>query len=105
MKGITKAQQNFLEYVQNGHISDDFTQELDEAVKEMKFNDRKRGIYMIWSQELLLQKEEGLKEGRKEGFLQAFISMVKKNKMTKEEAALEAGVSVAELEKAMLSLP
>lgn len=55
---------------------------------------------MIWSQELLLQKEEGLKEG----FLQAFISMVKKNKMTKEEAALEAGVSVAELEKAMLSL-
>lgn len=63
---------------------------------------------MIWSQELLLQKEEGLKEGlkegRKEGFLQAFISMVKKNKMTKEEAALEAGVSVAELEKAMLSL-
>lgn len=108
MKGITKAQQNFLEYVQNGHISDDFTQELDEAVKEMKFSDRKRGIYMIWSQELLLQKEEGLKEGlkegRKEGFLQAFISMVKKNKMTKEEAALEAGVSVAELEKAMLSL-
>lgn len=70
MKGITKAQQNFLEYVQNGHISDDFTQELDEAVKEMKFSDRKRGIYDLVAGTAFAERrriERGIERGAQRG--------------------------------------
>ncbi|MGM9540331.1 PD-(D/E)XK nuclease family transposase [Anaerovibrio sp.] len=48
---------------------------------------------------------EGRAEGRIEGALRTLISMVRKNRITKEEAAEEASMSLAEFEKALASQP
>ena len=49
-------------------------------------------------------KKEGREEGKKEGFIHALIRMVRRGKITEEEAAQEANMTksefVAEMQKA-----
>ena len=46
-------------------------------------------------------REEGLKEGRKEGILEILIKMVRRGRISKEEAANEAQMKTSEFEAAM----
>ena len=44
-------------------------------------------------------REEGREEGRAEGYADAYLAMIRKNLLSKEIAAQELGISVAELEQ------
>ena len=46
-------------------------------------------------------KAEGFAQGLTEGFLQAAISLWKKGRLTEQEAADEAGISLEEFKKAV----
>jgi len=48
-----------------------------------------------------LFKEEGREEGRKEGILEILIKMVRRGRISKEEAANEAQMKTSEFEAAM----
>ena len=75
----------FLDYVE-GIISDDeFVQEIDQEIKEVKTIEKERRLYMTFVMKMQEERKEGLKEGLKEGTLKA-ITMLKNLKLDKETA-------------------
>ena len=71
----------FLDYV-DGIISDDeFVQEIDQEIKEVKTIEKERRLYMTF----VMKMQEERKEGLKEGILKA-ITMLKNLKLDKETA-------------------
>ena len=64
---ITLEMENFLKYLVEGIPTDDFTKEIDNAVKIAKKNKEWRREYMTLHQQQIEWKFEGLEEGREEG--------------------------------------
>lgn len=64
---ITLEMENFLKYLVEGTPTDDFTKEIDNAVRIAKKNKEWRREYMTLHQQLIEWKIEGLEEGREEG--------------------------------------
>lgn len=65
-EGLTDAQKQFLNYVAGKGAGDDFTRQLDERVKEIKMDQKKKVDYMTWKQEIIEQREEAKAEGKAE---------------------------------------
>ena len=57
---------NFLNYVDRGVINGNFVQQLDNAVKTVKSNQKARLDFMTYHMALLESKLDGLNEGREE---------------------------------------
>lgn len=80
--GISKGLRAFLTYIHNNRVTDEFTQELDNSVKELKKNTERRGTYMTLERELIERayyaRQEGLQEGLQEGELQNAIKNAKR---------------------------
>ena len=55
-----------------------------------------------WATKLYCEGKE--KEGIKKGILEAVVSLMKKGKITESEAAEEAGMSIADFQKAVAAL-
>lgn len=66
-EGLTEAQKQFLNYVAGKGAGDDFTRQLDERVREIKMDQKKKVDYMTWKQEIIEQREDAKAEGRAEG--------------------------------------
>lgn len=64
---ISPALRNFLDYVDRAVVADDFTKELDAAVKIVKTSEKVRLRYMTYQMALLESRMEGHEEGIKEG--------------------------------------
>ncbi|WP_297964969.1 hypothetical protein [uncultured Anaerovibrio sp.] len=63
-------------------------------------DDGKRALYMTYNQTLMEMEEQGKNAGRIEGIragrLETVLSLFRKSKLTEEEAAEEAGITVEE---------
>lgn len=116
MDDVEPDVKQFLEYV-NGVLSDDeFVQEIDREIREVKMIEAEGVKYMTYAMKLMEERKEGLKEGlkegRKEGFEEgsekAFLSTVKalmeKQGLTIEQAMELLDVPVERREKIMTML-
>lgn len=72
--GISKGLRAFLTYIHNNRVTDEFTQELDNSVKELKKNTERKGTYMTLERELI----ERAYYARQEGELQNAIKNAKR---------------------------
>ena len=71
MDDIPTPLKNFLKYIDNGEVTDEFTKQLDESVAEVRKDKKWRKIIMTVDQlikdESKLARKEGIEEGIKEG--------------------------------------
>ncbi len=63
---VSQELKNFLNYVDSGIVSGSFVQKLDNAVKDVKSNQKARLNFMTYQMALLESKLDGLEEGRAE---------------------------------------
>ena len=68
---------NFLNYVDRGVINGNFVQQLDNAVKTVKSNQKARLDFMTYHMALLESKLDGLNEGREEERTSIALNMLK----------------------------
>ena len=85
-------------------VKDERILELDTIVNEVKESEEWEAVRMnILEIGIAHGKEQGLaqgiEQGKKEGFVQGLLSLVKKNRLTIEEAAEEAKLSVEEFKR------
>lgn len=104
MSGATSGQRNFLEYVSENKVQDDFTDEINKAVEQYRSDGEKEETYMSLEQMLMDKEDDGRKEGRKEGRVEVLYSMVKDKILTVAEAAKRANMTVAEFNEIATSL-
>jgi len=68
---VTPDVKAFLDYVDGVISNDDFVQEIDQEIKDVKTIEKERRLYMTYEMKLheerKIGREEGRKEGRKEG--------------------------------------
>lgn len=64
--GLSAELTNFLDYVSGKAANDDFTRQLDDSVKMVKQDRRKRVDFMTWQQQMIEVREETLEECREE---------------------------------------
>ena len=57
----------FLEYVDGKMVEDDFVQEIDKKIRDIKTQEAERVSYMTYAMKLMEEREEGREEGRREG--------------------------------------
>ena len=73
MDDVSPDVKAFLDYMKGFQVHDEFINEVDNFIKEIKENKEERVSYMTYEMKILEAhndgKEEGLKEGRKEGQL------------------------------------
>ena len=96
---ITKEQDNFLKYLENGEITDDFTQQLENAVDEVRENKKWRTEYMhtlVHEQDI---RDEGIAIGREQG-IRELIQNALKNGMSPEDVSKILCVTSEEVSKA-----
>lgn len=96
---------NFLRYLNSCKPSDSFTNEIDTAVTEAKYNVKWRNEFMTL--EMLLQEEhenafeEGQAHGAAQQTLKNAVIAVKKFNVPVADVAREYGIDLADLEKAL----
>lgn len=108
INNVSKEIKAFLDYLETGSVTDEFTAKLDEAVKYAKHNKEWKVEYM---KSLLYEMDirrratrEGLEEGRAEGLaegrekmlIEQIVKKIQKNKSV-EEIASELEVTVGEI--------
>lgn len=111
---ITPEMKNLLDYIDGKKPEDDYTKELEEAVKTVRNNEKWRLDYMTlqmhYDEKYEMGKEEGIEEGmelgmelgREEGMEKTALRMLKAGKLSVEEIAQYSGLDleqVIELEK------
>ena len=80
----------FLDYMKGLPSSDDFVNEVDNFIKEVKIKDEERVSYMTYEMKMREAHEDGKEEGRNEGIREGMlkaVAMLKKLKLSKEVAA------------------
>ena len=80
----------FLDYMKGLPSSDDFVNEVDSFIKEVKIKDEERVSYMTYEMKMREAHEDGKEEGRNEGIREGMlkaVAMLKKLKLSKEVAA------------------
>ena len=71
MDDIPKPLKNFLEYIDNGTVNDDLTQDLDDAVKEVRKDKRWRNKLMTVEEYAKATAKQAAKEASKEASKEA----------------------------------
>lgn len=96
---VSKGLSNLLDYINSSEPNDDFTRSLQDEVELQREDDGKKALYMTYNQTLMEVEEQGRNAGKIEGKIETVLSLFKKSKITAEEAAEEAGISVEEFKK------
>ena len=89
---ISKELANLIDYISTGEVTDDYTRQLDEEVRELR-NDTGKGVsYMTYMQTMMEERAMGFDEGtiygREQTTKDFAIKMLKANKPYDEIAAL-----------------
>ena len=103
MDDVTPEMKRLLDYIDGQAASDDFTKELETAVKSVRKNEKWRLDYMTLEmryKELLEQGfEEGLEQGLEQGIekMQAAIKMLKAGDLSAEEISKHLDLTVEQV--------
>ena len=93
---VTPDMKAFLEYVDGKTVNDDFVQEIDREIKNIKGQESERVSYMTYAMKIQEERDEAKKEGRTEGKVEAIKSLMEKKGWSIDEA-LDA-LSIPEME-------
>ncbi len=96
MNDVSEELENFLNYLAGKPPVDEFTKQLDEAVKVVKENRKWRREYMTLSMKYEEKLEEGFELGRAEGALSMLFSLVDDGVLSEVVAAQKANMSIDE---------
>jgi len=98
MDDVTPEMKTLLDFIDGKEPQDDFTRELDEAVRSVRKNEKWRLDYMTLQMNYQEKYEQGVEQGNK----QAALRMIEAGKLSPEDIALYSGLAleqVYELEK------
>lgn len=106
---VSPKMKHFLSYLKSQTATDTFTKRLDEAVRSARLHKEWRQDYMTLNMKLNEARSEGRAEGRAagrtEGRLKTLYTLVHLGKVSVEDAAGLAGMSVSEFERYMSEKP
>ena len=102
---VSKGLKSFLDYLDTGSVSNDFTRQIEEAVINLKRESGRRDEYMTLCEQYDMYREEGYNDGRtegvKEGRKEAEIEDIKKmREKLSDEEILAMGFSEERLKEA-----
>ncbi len=101
MNDITPELSNFLNYLLDGVVRDDFTRALDESVQYARKNKEWKEEYRMLNMQRRIWEQDARAEGIAETEKHVF-AFVQKSIVSPNEAAEELGITVQELEKKMI---
>ena len=91
----SEKMKGFLDYISGKKAADDFTERLDEALQDALQKNEWRSSYMRW----IDLQEEIKEEGRAEGMIGTLFGLFSKNRISIEEAAEEAHMSIEQIKE------
>lgn len=98
---------SLLQYINNGIITDEYTQNIEQSVYKIKTRGKWRSEYMTFEMKLREVKEDAYEEGRAEGFelgkLKILSDLINNRLLTLADAAKQMNMSEAELKKIITS--
>lgn len=95
LDNISEEAKDFLNYIETKTVNGDFVKQLDNAVRNARHNKEWRAEYM----HSLVHDRDMINKGKREGRLEALISLVKDGNIAIDVAAKKAEMSVEEFEK------
>lgn len=99
---VSPEMKKLLNYIDGEAPSDEFTEELEQAVKKVRDNEKWRLDYMTLQmnyQEKYEQGiEQGIEQGREQSNRQSALRMIKAGKLSNDEIALYSGLTTEQVE-------
>ena len=90
LNDVTPDMEAFLEYVDGKTVNDDFVQEIDKEIKNIKGQESERVSYMTYAMKIQEERDEakaeGIVEGRTKGKVEAIKSLMEKKGWSIDEA-------------------
>lgn len=74
---VTPDMKAFLEYVDGRTVNDDFVQEIDREIEELKKQESERVAYMTYAMKIQEERDEARAEGKAEGRVDTIINNVR----------------------------
>lgn len=94
---VTVEVKKLLDYIDGKEPGDEFTKELDEAVKTARKNEKWRVGYMTLQMHYQEKYEQGYDEGVGQGNRQSALRMIKAGKLSLDEIAMYSGLSLEQV--------
>lgn len=102
MDDVTPELKSLLDFIDGEEPRDEFTKELEAAVKTVRKNEKWRLDYMTLQmnyQEKYEQGiEQGIEQGREQSNRQSALRMIKAGKLSNDEIALYSGLTTEQVE-------
>lgn len=101
MDDVTSEMKKLLDFIDGGEPADDFTRELDQAVRSAQRNERWRLDYMTLEMNYQEKYEQGMKQGMEQGMEQGMrdsaLRMLEDGNLTLEKIAMYSGLTLEEV--------
>ena len=99
---VTPEMKRLLNFIDGKEPEDDFTKELDEAVRSVRNNEKWRLDYMTLQMHYQEKYEQGMQQGMQQGIQQEMkqsaLRMIEANKLSLEEIAMYSGLTLEQVQ-------
>ena len=95
---VSPEMKKLLNYIDGEAPSDEFTEELEQAVKKVRDNEKWRLDYMTLQMNYQEKYEQGIEQGREQSNRQSALRMIKAGKLSNDEIALYSGLTTEQVE-------
>ncbi len=100
---VTPEMKRLLNFIDGKEPEDDFTKELDEAVRSVRNNEKWRLDYMTLQMHYQEKYEQGMQQGMQQGIQQEMkqsaLRMIEANKLSLEEIAMYSGLTLEQVQE------
>ena len=98
MDDVTPELKSLLDFIDGEEPRDEFTKELEAAVKAVRKNEKWRLDYMTLQMNYQEKYEQGIEQGREQSNRQSALRMIKAGKLSNDEIALYSGLTTEQVE-------
>ena len=98
MDDVTPELKSLLDFIDGEEPRDEFTKELEAAVKTVRKNEKWRLDYMTLQMNYQEKYEQGIEQGREQSNRQSALRMIKAGKLSNDEIALYSGLTTEQVE-------
>lgn len=99
MDDVASDMKAFLEYVDGKMVEDDFVQEIDRKIKNIKEQEAERVNYMTYAMKIQEERDEARAEGKTEGIVQSIRNLIARKGWNIEDALDALGIPEGEWEQ------
>lgn len=98
MDDVIPELKSLLDFIDGEEPRDEFTKELEAAVKTVRKNEKWRLDYMTLQMNYQEKYEQGIEQGREQSNRQSALRMIKAGKLSNDEIALYSGLTTEQVE-------